>query len=224
MGTRGFVGFAVRGEVKITYNHFDSYPDGLGAATLAWLREHLLHREDGTVVLHPEVAGMIARLQMVDSQDMPTEAQREALAAFTDPNVGGRGGEEWYAVLRECQGDLDATLRAGYMIDSSEFPLESLFCEWGYLIDADASVFEVYKGFNQTDTPTAGRWAGVRNPDREIVTRSDGSTYVSENYQPVQRIWAIPFAELPTNALDFGAGVAARQRPDPAEVEVEVGP
>lgn len=38
MGTRGFVGFVIDGQEKIGYNHFDSYPDGLGVDVLSWLR------------------------------------------------------------------------------------------------------------------------------------------------------------------------------------------
>ena len=30
MGTRGFVGVKVDNTIKGSYNHFDSYPDGLG--------------------------------------------------------------------------------------------------------------------------------------------------------------------------------------------------
>ena len=31
MGTRGFLGVVVGGDVTLTYNHFDSYPSELGA-------------------------------------------------------------------------------------------------------------------------------------------------------------------------------------------------
>lgn len=30
MGTRGALGFIKAGEHKVTYNHYDSYPEGLG--------------------------------------------------------------------------------------------------------------------------------------------------------------------------------------------------
>lgn len=38
MGTRGIMGFVVDGQEKLTYNHYDSYPDGLGLDVLRWLR------------------------------------------------------------------------------------------------------------------------------------------------------------------------------------------
>lgn len=36
MGTRGAIGFAVDGELKMAYNHFDSYPSYLGQSMVAW--------------------------------------------------------------------------------------------------------------------------------------------------------------------------------------------
>jgi hypothetical protein len=41
MGTRGTWGFVLDDREKLTYNHFDSYPDGLGADLLNWLRDSL---------------------------------------------------------------------------------------------------------------------------------------------------------------------------------------
>jgi len=32
MGTRGSFGFRIKTKDKLAYNHFDSYPDGLGAS------------------------------------------------------------------------------------------------------------------------------------------------------------------------------------------------
>lgn len=36
MGTRGAYGYRVDGEDKVTYNHYDSYPDILGARILSY--------------------------------------------------------------------------------------------------------------------------------------------------------------------------------------------
>jgi hypothetical protein len=41
MGTRGTWGFVLDGEEKLTYNHFDSYPDCLGVEVLDALRERI---------------------------------------------------------------------------------------------------------------------------------------------------------------------------------------
>ena len=41
MGTRGAFGFLVDGETKVTYNHWDSYPSGLGQDLVDTLTEIL---------------------------------------------------------------------------------------------------------------------------------------------------------------------------------------
>ena len=40
MGTRGILGFIARGFRKGTYNHFDSYPSGLGDAIIKFILSH----------------------------------------------------------------------------------------------------------------------------------------------------------------------------------------
>lgn len=74
-------------------------------------------------------------------------------------NLKNVEGEEWYGKLRDNQGSLRKMLDAGVFEDYSEFPVDSLFCEWSYIVDLDAGRFEVYKGFQKT-APAEGRWAG----------------------------------------------------------------
>jgi hypothetical protein len=40
MGTRGLYGYKIDGETKITYNHYDSYPSGLGKDTVKYIVTH----------------------------------------------------------------------------------------------------------------------------------------------------------------------------------------
>lgn len=44
MGTRGLLGFIIKGVKKGTYNHWDSYPTGLGLAIMRWIQS--LSEED----------------------------------------------------------------------------------------------------------------------------------------------------------------------------------
>lgn len=181
MGTRGFVGFVVDGVEKISYNHFDSYPGGVGLDVLEWLR--------GVVAESEPTQRTLAKVLSVVPDRAPTDVEREALAEFEDSRVGS-ADDFWYRLLRETQGKPGAILQAGYYEDAAEFPLDSLFCEWGYLIDFDARVLEVYKGFRQTP-PTEGRWVGRERPR-------------GEEYYPVQRVATFAFDALPANA-EFAA-------------------
>ena len=40
MGTRGLYGFRKNGVDKVTYNHYDSYPEYLGRNILEFIRNH----------------------------------------------------------------------------------------------------------------------------------------------------------------------------------------
>lgn len=148
MGTRGFTGVAIDGEVKISYQQFDSYPSGVGLAVLEYLR---------TVTDIDAVKKLARELQLVKDSDEPSDEDREKYAELADPRVST--GQDWYSLLRNNQGDLGAILKTGIATDAGDFPLDSLFCEYGYLVDLDAGMFEVYRGF-QKDVPVGGRWAG----------------------------------------------------------------
>lgn len=179
MGTRGFVGFAVDGTEKIAYNHFDSYPSGLGLAVLSWAREIAgdLRLEDAK--------RHVRALRVVEADSAPTEDDVNQLRPFYNPNVGGPSERPtWYQLLRETQGDPDTILRAGVIEDASEFPQDSLFAEWGYVVDLDELRLEVYEGF-QEEPHVSGRFS----------TRAG-----RDGYHPVKlaRYWRLD--ALPTNA------------------------
>lgn len=164
MGTRGFVGFAVGGELKIAYNHWDSYPSGLGLDVLRWLRGELTAEKDGIVGAWRT---QIEALTTVPDRG-PTDEERTRLIEFRDDNVGGPLNDprdEWYKLLRHTQGKPGAILKSGFYEDAGDFARNSLFCEYGYLVDLDNERLETYEGF-QTGPVTSGRWAGL-GPDED---------------------------------------------------------
>lgn len=174
MGTRGVFGFVHNGIEKLTYNHWDSYPDGLGLDLLRWLRKADLDA----------LPALIDALEPVPSGE-PTEEDLAKYAKYHDPGVDS--GRSWYSLLRHTQGNPGLILESGLYSDDSKFPLDSLFCEWAYVVDLDAGVFEVYRGFRKTP-PTEGRWAG----------RTDTLDHRG-GYFPVQRIAAWKLTELPSD-------------------------
>jgi len=184
MGTRGFIGFVIDGEEKITYNHFDSYPNGLGMEVLTWFRD----------ILQSSVSykSYIRNLKMVDGKSEPTEAQIKELRPYADLNVSQQSLKDWYCLLRRTQGDPGAILAAGYAIDSSDFPMDSLMCEWGYIIDTDTETFEVYEGF-QKEPHNRGRFAHRPPVDLERHIKIFG-----HGYYPVALRAAWSFNAIPT--------------------------
>lgn len=198
MSTRGVMGFVIEGEEKISYNHSDSYPDGLGLTTLAFLRETDL-------ALVRELAD---KLRAVGKRK-PTQAQIKQLAQYTDSMVDGSNENSWYQLLRHTQGDWKAILDSGYIESVDYFPLDSLFCEWGYVVDLDRDVLEVYRGF-QKWVPTTGRWAGRPTQEEDIEVykqhlkeakkagRDPWRPEVSE-FKAIALVGSFPLFDLPTD-------------------------
>jgi hypothetical protein len=132
MGTSGLWGFRLNGVDRITYNHFDSYPSGLGADLLAWARE----------ADFVKVREQVAHLRLVDQMGTPTPEERAEFAAF---HQDVSTGEDWYSLLRSLQGDPALTLEAGVMTDGTGWD-----GEWAYLFDLDTDTFEVHAGSFKT--------------------------------------------------------------------------
>ena len=203
MATRGFITFVVNKTEKTCYNHFDSYPDGLGLDVLRYLRECAAagtddHSwSDGGVNSRPAI-DMIRRraasLRVVTDTTPPTaeDIARFAQYSWDKAQHGGekdlRDGQQWYDLLHETQGDIGRILEAGVLEDAGDFPLDSLFAEWGYVIDLDAGTLDVYKGF-QHHPHTAGRFA-----DRKPAERS-----AAGSYYPCAMVASFPLGGLPSD-------------------------
>ena len=184
MGTRGYIGITSGNLFRGAYNHLDSYPDGLGSDAVnfaLWADQN------------PEKAREIARLPIVEGQDKPSDKTLDQLKAggFWQ-NVDQ--GDNYYAALRNCQGDFRKYLSAGMIIaDESPFGSfmeDSLFCEFAYLVDLDSKTLDFYVGL-QTESPSDGLFKGAQKP-QDWQPEYEGEKY----YYPVNRLASIPFSEL----------------------------
>lgn len=150
MGTSGFVGFVVDGVEKFTVIGGDSFPSSVGIGVLSWLTQN---RNGG-------FAAQVRALRLVPAAVEPDERDldrvRDTLRDSPYEDFADASTEE---VLEFAAYDVGTLLRGGLALDGTDFPLDSLFCEWGYLIDLDAGMFEVYRGM-QTAPPAAGRFVG----------------------------------------------------------------
>jgi hypothetical protein len=135
------------------YNHSDSYPSGLGVAMV----EATIHLLTKTGL--EKMIELAKAIRLVDEHtDKPTDADIERLSKYADTNVSNQTTKDWYCLLRHAQGDIEAIFKAGVMIDGHEFVRDSLFCEWGYILNLDDKVLEVYRGFQET-AHNKGRFA-----------------------------------------------------------------
>lgn len=141
MGTRGFLSIKADDKITGTYNHFDSYPTGLGVDMAEFIR-----RPD-----FAELAAKVFAVQAVDENDNPTPEQMADLVArgFWQ-NVST--GEDWYSALRNAQGNLAAYIDAGYIpAFDVEGALEesNIWIEYGYVIDFDKRELRIYENASE---------------------------------------------------------------------------
>lgn len=160
MGTRGVFGLRIGGRDKLAYNHYDSYPEALGQEIISDVRDMI--REIG----REGMKLMATNLKVVDEDTKPTEEEIEALKQYHDGGVSTGEKTEWYSLLRDLQGKLKETLKAGFMIDAGDFIKNSLFCEWGYIVNLDTGKLEVYKGFQRAEH-SLGRYVEPKPADWE---------------------------------------------------------
>ena len=151
MSTRGAWGFKYKGIYKVTYNHSDSYPDGLGEVICNFVANHTVS----------ELREMAQKLKLVNDNKKPTAKQKQKLQKWADStgikiantDVGGPDAAgTWYQLLRGAQSapEMYAT-GLPFMIDEHEFLYDSLFCEYAYIIDLDDEVLRFYTGYNKNN-------------------------------------------------------------------------
>ena len=140
MGTRGLYGFRKNGVDKLTYNHYDSYPDCLGATMIDFCKN----------TSTKEMNEIFDRIVLVKEDSEPTKAQINECAEYYNGSVSTQSVTDWYCLLREAQGNPDAYKNGlKYMIDSHNFIKDSLFCEYAYIINLDQNELEFWVGFQK---------------------------------------------------------------------------
>lgn len=168
MSTRGIVGFRIDGTDRLTYNHYDSYPEGLGEDTVAEIRVMLkTHGLD-------EMKNMARRAKFVEKSTSLTVEEAKKFQNVCQNHI---------------RGSIRASLELGVMSDDKEFILDSLMCEWVYVLNFDDNLFEVYQGFQ--DSPHShGRYAALYN--------DNSKKFDEPQYYPCALIATFRLDEIPS--------------------------
>ena len=203
MGTRGSFGVIIGEQEKIGYNQYYSNPQGRGLDNLRWLREVV----EGDYL--EQTRKLAQECRVVSGDKKPTRKDIERLAPFTNLGVSEQNEHDWYCLTRDTHGYIRDMLACGYICDHHTFPLDSLFCEWAYIVDLDRDVFEVYEGF-QKELPKAGRWAGRPTPEEDRQNYLDHLEWCADNdrkpwqpkvsdYKAVELVGEWPLDALPSD-------------------------
>ncbi len=108
MGTRGTIRIRYNGKVICFYNHWDSYPSGLGVNFLTSIKKLIeKYGMEGFI-------SKIKSLKIVTDLDKPTEEDKIALAPYTDLTVSSCSNDDWYCLMRKMQGNLESIIESGY--------------------------------------------------------------------------------------------------------------
>lgn len=149
MSTRGLYGLRWHDKDKITYNHCDSYPDGLGRNIAAFCSRHTVD----------ELKIIYNRIKLIDTSIPPTNKQKEICKSnhWCDFSVSTGRDDDWYCLTRELQGnfaELSKTLYSSdtvFMLDCGKSMYNpSCWVEYAYVINLDTEELEFYEGFQKT--------------------------------------------------------------------------
>lgn len=114
MSTRGALGFRLLGKEYIAYNHFDSYPGGLGYDVISFVQR--VNAEDGWTNLKSRVS------QLLPAAKGQIPRTLEGVALLHSAYDGA----------------------ISYFPDDADFMKDGLFNEYSYIINLDKMTLECY--------------------------------------------------------------------------------
>lgn len=195
MGTRGLIGIRVDGKYFGVYNHFDSYLSGLGVTIIEFI--HKLNEKKKWKQFKENVR----KIELVSLDTTPSKELKAKYLKYTDLDVSSQSLNDWYCLLRDTQngiwlnevfkGDLE------HVIDGSDFILDSLFCEYAYILDLDNCKLEFYRGFQRVKQKNNPFGTGRLEKEWE-----DGTKHKSE-YYPCKLITKIKFKDINRHTIEI---------------------
>ena len=148
MGTRGLFGFYYKGKYYLVYNHWDSYPEGLGHDLLREIKYALENN------LLDNWIQMLIDSRVVSDEISPTSEDINKLNKYWDLSVDDRSPMNWYCLTRKCQGSFLSVLESGYIYTDPDYENKltgDIFVEYSYVLDFDNMRFVLYESGGFTD-------------------------------------------------------------------------
>lgn len=191
MGTRNLTMVILNGEHKIAqYGQWDGYPEGQGLTCLLFLKNNDIQ----------EFKNRVSKCSYM-GEDEINKIWEEA--GSEDGFISMEGSykvKNKYPTLSRDQGaEILHLVMGGHcnLQDSSSFAADSLFCEWGYVIDLDNNKFEVYTGFNKSPLELNERFYSLQK---------DGS-----DYYPIKLVAYFDIDNLPSKEEFVGTFINSEE-------------
>ena len=146
MGTRGLFGFRKNGQDKLTYNHYDSDPSGLGMDVVNFC-----------------LSRSINELNVICDKIKLAEEEKADINSII-----------------EC-------VSGSIMYDYKDFILNSLHCEFAYIINLDDNTLEFWLG-GQKQPQRGNRYGGLKT---------------ESGYYPCKLLSAVSLCYIPENIEDL---------------------
>lgn len=153
---QGVWGFVCDDVLKVTAVYADAEPELLGATLVTWFAAQELD----------EARTLVRSLRLVSDLDLVMADDVLALSDYFERDGMVGSLDNWHNLLAGTRGSPDLTLQAGYMLDGSDKAKDSLFCDWGYILDLDNGTTEVYQGY-RVEEPK-GHWANAVEAPNEF--------------------------------------------------------
>jgi hypothetical protein len=141
MGTQGLYGFYYNGKYYLVYNHYDSYPDGLGNNLIDEIKYALETNR------FEQWKRLLIACKVVTDDDVPTQNDIDMLRNFTNLSVSSQKTDDWYCLTREIQGSFISILDSGYIYTDEHYKnklVGDIFIEYSYVLDFDQMIFKIY--------------------------------------------------------------------------------
>jgi len=163
------------------YGQWDGYPSGNGFVILDFLRTQF-NRE--------KFLEGLAKCKLVTNEDMK-DLYEELGIKSKDGFILIEDVDKFKKAHPSLDRDMGAKILEFIQMQKTEwfhypqqdFGLDSLFCEWAYVIDLDNDILEVYEGFNKEPVTEGNRWSGA--PD-------------DRGYYPVKLVKTYSLSDLPS--------------------------
>ena len=197
MGTRNLTVVVVDGIHRIAqYGQWDGYPDGQGSTIANFLYGVL------TTNRLSEFEDKVRTTTWLTNEDLKARwvaAGADPASDFVSPAISEKFGKMYPESSRDTgaavlQIVLDRDTPVG-LRDDILFGLDSLFCEYAYVIDLDAKAIEFYTGFDKDATKNAPRFMALPEAQAHLDKENKESDSTSR-YEAVALVGTFTFDEL----------------------------